>query len=320
MAENTAIEWADHTFNPWVGCQPVSPEGCKNCYAEALVTRFGGDFLKPRRTGESNWKLPVRWNARAEREGRRYRVFCASMADVFDNRVPPVWRADLFTLIGKTPYLDWLLLTKRIGNASAMMPFGWQDFGAPRNVWVGATVVNQMEADRDIPKLLATPAAVRFLSIEPMLGPIDLLATGDTLCRCEGCLNMARQHPEHAGLQRVDWVICGGESGPRARPMNPDWARGLRDQCKAAGVPFMFKQWGEWGEADSIERTGLARHGWFEQSRDDGGVPRKEWAAPIVAGVELASMRPEVFRVGKKPAGRLLDGQEHSAFPEAIHG
>jgi protein gp37 len=324
MAEQTAIEWCDATFNPWIGCTKVSIAstgggGCDHCYAEvstpARVKRAAGvetwgPHGQRQRTSAYNWKQPRTWNAAADafeaEHGRRRRVFCASLADVFDNAVPPIWRSDLFKLIGETPRLDWLLLTKRIGNAFAMMPFGWQDFGTPPNVWIGATVVNQAEADRDIPKLLETPAAKRFLSIEPMLGPISF----------DGIFSKPSNAADGTNaLEVIDWVICGGESGHNARPMHPDWARQLRDQCAAAGTPFLFKQWGEWGDPDSIERTGLAHHGWFEQDRLDGGVPRHEWFGPFVNGVEMASQRPEVFKVGKKAAGRLLDGTEHNGFP-----
>lgn len=333
MAENTKIEWADHTFNPWVGCQSASPEGCKNCYAEALVKRFGGDFAERRRTSEANWKLPLKWNAQAQREGRRFRVFCASLADVFDNQAPVQWRRDLFDLIAATPHLDWLLLTKRIGNARSMYAEAYLDSARewPANVWIGATVVNQVEAERDVPKLLDVPVRVRFLSIEPMLGAIDLANIGrytngsvnvDALrgIVTRGILAMSPSEGSSMvsmslGQPRIHWVICGGESGPHARPMNPDWVRSLRNQCVDAGVRFLFKQWGEWGEPDSIERTGLARHGWWELSREDGGAPRTEWPGPVVHGVELASLRPEVFRVGKKAAGRLLDGVVHDGFP-----
>lgn len=188
MAENTAIEWADHTFNPWTGCTKVSP-GCDHCYAEAWAKRSGtvrwGASEPRRRTTAANWRLPIKWNAQAEREGRRFRVFCSSLADVFDNAVPEAWRVDMLRLIAETPNLDWLLLTKRIGNAYTMMVeafrAGWPGHGGLwdrwpelfRNVWLGATVVDQAEADRDVPKLLAVPARVRFLSIEPMLGPIS---------------------------------------------------------------------------------------------------------------------------------------------------
>jgi protein gp37 len=116
-------------------------------------------------------------------------------------------------------------------------------------------------------------------------------------------------------LEAIDWVICGGESGRGARPMNPQWARELRDQCATVGVPFLFKQWGEWGEGGSIEATGLAHHGWWETDPGDGGVQRREWAGPMLNGVEIASQRPEVFLVGKKAAGRLLDGRTHDEFP-----
>lgn len=269
MAEASKIEWCDSTFNPWIGCTKVSPGGCANCYAEvstpARVKRAAGIEMwgphgQRQRTSAHNWKQPLAWERQHEAfhsaHGRRQRVFCASLADVFDNAVPEHWRWDLFRLIAATPHLDWLLLTKRIGNARAMLnsaaaAVAGEYVGAAEwdrepwpNVWLGATVVDQAEADRDIPKLLATRAAVRFLSIEPMLGPVDLLTTGDTLCRCEGCMSMARSYPEQAGLQRIDWVICGSESGPHARrdAAMLDWVRSLRDQCSAAGVPFLWKQ------------------------------------------------------------------------------
>jgi len=243
MAENTKIEWADHTFSPWTGCTKVSP-ACDHCYAEGWAKRSGhvkwGSGQPRRRTSDANWRMPIKWDREAERTGVRPRVFCASLADVFDNEVDPAWRADLFKLIADTRNLDWLLLTKRVGNVIKManevadMPrlgshtghliaHQWRNGRPPKNVWLGATVVNQEEADRDIPKLLAVPAAKRFLSIEPMLGPMLL--------------------QEHA-LSRIDWVIVGGESGPGARPIHPDWARSIRDQCAAAGVALFVKQMG----------------------------------------------------------------------------
>ena len=333
MSENTKIEWCDHTFNPWEGCQKVSP-GCDNCYAEARNTRFGGGTAinwgpgaPRRRTSAANWALPKRWNAQADafmaQHGHRQRVFCASLADVFDNSVPVQWRRDLFDLIAATPNLDWLLLTKRIGNARSLYSEAYLDSARawPDNVWIGATIVNQAEADRDIPKLLDVPARVHFLSMEPLLGPVDLthieVFGGDAeiypLKGTTDCVDDEGAPTDD--VPALDWVIVGGESGPGARPMHPDWARSLRDQCEAAGVPFLFKQWGEWGEPDSIERTGIAHHGWFEQDRRDGGVPRHEWPGPMQNGVELASLRPEVFRVGKKAAGRLLDGHTLDGFP-----
>ena len=320
MADTTAIEWCDSTFNPWIGCTKVSP-ACDDCYAarSTPARTLGiqwGPHAERRRTSPSTWKQPLAWERQHEaffaQHGRRRRVFCASLADVFDNQVPAQWRMDLFSLIAETPHLDWLILTKRIGNVMPMCSGDSLMFEMlGRNVWLGATVCNQAEADRDVPKLLAAPARVRFLSIEPMLGPIDLLATGDTLCRCEGCLNMAKQHPDHPGLQRIDWVICGGESGPQGRPMHPDWARGLRDQCAAAGVPFLFKQWGEW-------------------------VPRgpEQWGYPIVEDVPRFRMTEHgengqdlaaegnnhvwMNRAGKKAAGRMLDGRTHDGFPRTM--
>lgn len=253
MAENSKIEWCDSTWNPWVGCTKVSP-GCDNCYAEAWDRRFAvsghwGAGKARRRTSASNWRLPVRWNAAHEaffaEHGRRRRVFCASLADVFDNEVPEQWRVDLFRLIEATPNLGWILLTKRIGNAADMM-FMARGGHLPLlpNVWIGATVVNQEEADRDVPKLLATPAAVRFLSIEPMLGPVDLQTHFAGHCPEHDFASGFCIDRKHRGVQHLHWIIVGGESGPKARPMHPDWARSLRDQCNAASVPFFLKQMG----------------------------------------------------------------------------
>ena len=307
MGADSAISWTDHTFNPWFGCTKVSP-ACDHCYAERLMdtrmhkVQWGGPRV---RTSAANWKMPLRWNAQAARDDRRYRVFCASLADVFDNEVEPSWRAELFALIACTPHLDWLLLTKRIGNVARMIEApGMQKCGLPPNVWLGATVVNQEEADRDIPKLLATPPCVRFLSIEPMLGPIDLrrcvlhsgpIELADTAppewrgITTVNIVTDALAHGEKSG-RRIDWVICGGESGPQARPMHPDWARSLRDQCAAAGVPFHFKQWGGWAPYDR------------------GRIDSASLATP-------GSTDMPMQRFGVKLAGRLLDGVEHNGVP-----
>lgn len=308
MAKNSNIEWTDHTFNPWEGCQKVGP-GCDHCYAEARNARFAGGqaanwgpYAPRRRTSAANWRKPLAWNAaHAEffsMHGRRQRVFCASLADVFDNAVDPTWRYELATLILATPNLDWLLLTKRIGNAGKMLATMFQD-GMPDNVWIGATVVNQEEADRDIPKLLGMPARIRFLSMEPLLGAVDIrsyLAPSFPNCsgfeqgahmeagycgRCAGHVD----DPIHDPMLRdvIDWVIVGGESGAHARPLLAEWAQDLRDQCQAVGVPFFFKQWGEW---------------------------RKQLKAnPSDSTTEPAQ------RVGKKVAGRLLDGRQWDETP-----
>ncbi|WP_186107657.1 phage Gp37/Gp68 family protein [Burkholderia gladioli] len=323
MSENSKIEWTDATFNPWEGCQKVGP-GCDHCYAEARNARFGGGTAvnwgpgaPRRRTSAANWREPVRWNARHEEffaaHGRRQRVFCASLADVFDNAAPAAWRRDLAALIEATPALDWLLLTKRIGNAAAMLVDMFPG-GTPDHVWLGATVVNQTEADRDVPKLLATPARVRFLSIEPMLGPVDLgrawhgeAAVGG---RCPG-----RYLPALREVLRpsISWVIAGGESGPGARPEHPDWPRALRDQCAKAGVPFLFKQHGEW--APGSGDFGAGRFATAAVAFDGRVVPGGYRAQDYPTGASSADGWALVHRVGKRAAGRLLDGVEHNGFP-----
>lgn len=227
MGEITKIAWTDHTFNPWIGCQRVSP-GCEHCYAEeqaAFRTSWGvkwGPQGNRKVTSDANWHLPKRWNAMAIHEGIRRRVFCASLADVFEDRAELVRpRVRLHDLIIGTPGLDWLLLTKRPQNVRAMWP---GTFPMPTNVWLGTTAEDQQRATERVRAIFDIPATVRFLSVEPMLGPITF--TGGTL----------------GGV--IDWVICGGESGSQARSFDYAWARDLRDQCKAAGVPYFFKQAG----------------------------------------------------------------------------
>lgn len=324
MTKNTKIEWAHHTFNPWIGCTKVGP-GCDNCYAEAdfstrrKVVQWGAG--QPRKhTAPSTWAQPLRWNAEAERLGVRYRVFCASLADVFDNEVLPQWRIELVSLILKTPHLDWLLLTKRIGNAANMLETafravhagreGWAD-NVPANVWIGATIVNQAEADRDIPKLLAVPAAKRFLSMEPLLGLVDLAKSKAVRSMCATCLaGQSRSCILSQPGPFVDWVIVGGESGPNARPMHPDWARSLRDQCQAAGVPFLFKQWGEFDLSYDRDRDDPD---YRNCNRVDKQLGR--WIN-LAGGHGFNGDRVHyAHKVGKKAAGRLLDGVEHNGVP-----
>lgn len=349
MSANSKIEWCDHTFNPWIGCTKVSP-GCDNCYAAAWDRRFatsghamrwGAD--KPRSLTKT-WGDPVRWNkqhaAFFAEHGRRQRVFCASLADVFDNEVDPTWRSELFMLISETPNLDWLLLTKRIGNAAAMLPVWYQDpeaweFGggsAYPNVWLGATVVNQEEADRDIPKLLAVPAARRFLSLEPLLGPVDLtmLNNPGPLHQRGAFINglrggtyglvpstQERHRITHGPIESIDWVIAGGESGSGARPSHPDWYRSLRNQCAAAGVPFLFKQWGSWTlhevDADCTVEPGMPMD--FKGLRH---WDRGAWDEPAGDTPDFLIFKPGAvlaMPANKKAAGRLLDGIEHNGFP-----
>lgn len=296
VAETSTIEWTDATFNPWIGCTKVSP-ACDHCYAEAMDFRFGGGHWGARaarkRTSVAYWRQPLAWNRKAEKTGRRPRVFCASLADVFDAEVPPEWRADLFGLIDATPHLDWLLLTKRPQIARKEMP------ATPRpNVWLGTTAETQAMADLRIPILLDTPAVVRFASIEPLLGPINLRNVGgggwdlhDALTGYwEDDVDDVGSSTRWGHTERLDWVIVGGESGHGARPMHPGWARDLRDQCQAAGVPFFFKQWGEWNPApEIIDASGSSFHRFGQNT----------W----------------VQRRGKKAAGRLLDGRAWDELP-----
>lgn len=224
--EGTGISWADLTFNPWIGCQKVSP-ACDNCYAELLATtRLNvewGPHGQRRRTAPGNWSKPYRWNRYAEEAGVTLNVFCASLADVFDNAVENQWRLDLAVMIMRTPALRWMLLTKRIGNAREMLEAMFPA-GVPENVALGVTIANQEEADRDLPRALAIKRGLGirrlFLSMEPLLGNV-------TLSRY---------------LDGVDLVIVGGESGKNARPM-PDYrVDNIQKACSIHRVPFHFKQ------------------------------------------------------------------------------
>lgn len=289
MSEATKIEWCDSTFNPWIGCQKVSP-ACDNCYAEALMSKrlgrveWGPGKLR-NRTSPANWNEPRKWNRDADafeaEHGRPRFVFCASLADVFDNAVPGEWREDLWNLIRETPRLVWLLLTKRPHNIAKMLPDDWGD-GWP-HVWLGATVEDQKRANLNIPPLLDVPSAKRFLSCEPLLEQVDLSeivspeAWGENPdgwhfdCRETGDIYRINYGKDEFGKPcwdisdgpyretKIDWVICGGESGAGARPMNPAWAYSLRDQCNATSVPFFFKQWGDHDEYH--RRVGKARAG-----------------------------------------------------------
>lgn len=303
MGDTTAIEWATATWNPWWGCRKVSP-GCANCYAETLANRFHDGLWRGQHRLVKDWGGPGRVDRKAAREGRRARLFVASMADVFEDHPDLVkWRGSALHLLAGLKHTDVLLLTKRPENVARMVPPWWTDpngfvpadfdqpyaRGWPAHIWLGTTVEDQQRADERIPHLLRVPAPVRFLSVEPLLGPVDLTELparwddGDRpLMRLDGLRGgywvtrtpLMRRWvdfgPETQGeggppTARIAWVIAGGESGPRARPMAPEWARSVRDQCAAAGVPFFFKQWG---------------------GRD------------------------------KKAAGRLLDSREHSELPE----
>jgi protein gp37 len=329
MSERTNIEWADHTFNPWVGCSKIS-SACDHCYAERWAKRSGHPELwngERRRTTGTNWQRPIKWNRQAAAAGKRAKVFCASLADVFDNQVPRRWRDDLWHRIDQTPNLDWLLLTKRPQNIARMLPdpeTGVKPWGNGwPNVWMGVSAGTQEEADRNIPILGATPAAVHFVSLEPLLEPIDLHSK---VCRETGSCSICPQC-----LGGLDWVIVGGESGLNARPMHPDWVRSIRDQCKAARVPFFFKQWGEWALAPwKLERLPsetvddyksrseaiAATHGFapWEPWDHINLLDHKPWS------IERAPQEPHphvgMRRAGKRAAGRVLDGRTWDEMPE----
>lgn len=250
MGTQTAIAWTDHTFNPWIGCQEVSA-ACDHCYARDWAqpkTRFRGLWGRPSATPRHRtrtWNEPRVWERSAARAGERQRVFCASLADVFE--VHPQlddWRRELWTIIEQTPHLDWLLLTKRPEQLVRMLPSAWST--SPRdNVWLGTTVESPRWADIRIPRLLAAPAVVHFVSAEPLLEPLEL--------------------ERYLGPDRVNWVITGGESGPVHRPMDPDWSRSIREQCRAAGIAFFHKQGSHRYPGRDVELDGRLEHAWPRQ-------------------------------------------------------
>ena len=281
MGENSAIEWTDHTWNPWIGCTRVS-QGCVHCYAEALAKRYSkaewGPTAQRVRTSEANWRKPLQWNRKAEQEGVRRRVFCASLADIFeDNDQLTDWRKDGFDVMAQTPWLDWLLLTKRPENILDMVPDEWRTVGRwPRNVWTGTTIEHQSVVINRLSELIRVPAPVRFLSCEPLLGPLDLAEW----------------------LDFISWVIVGGESGQDARgPMHPDWPRSLLHQCQEANVPFLFKQWGQFVPVGQTDRT------WYNSGQ-------MMYAADKHTAVQAIRLK------SKHDAGRQLDGREWNEFPE----
>jgi protein gp37 len=240
MGRNTKIEWADSVFNPWTGCTKVSP-GCDHCYAESWAKRSGlvqwGNSPR-RRTTENNWKEPVKWNAEAgvfKREhGHRPRVFCASLADVFDNQVPSAWRKDLFALIAECSRLDWLLLTKRPQNILKMLPADWGD--GYRNVWLGVTAEDQPHFDQRWKQLQKIPASIKFISYEPAIGPLRL--------------------PDHGPFP--DWLISGGESGGGARPVKRQWIRDVIADCRQHSIAVFHKQWGVYRNNPLVVKQGMS--------------------------------------------------------------
>jgi protein gp37 len=284
VGKATKIEWTHHTFNPWWGCTKVSP-ACKHCYAEAWAKRLGADLwgnqTERRFFSDNHWQEPLKWNKEAIAEGVRRRVFCASMADVFENKKElNQYRERLWSLIEATPALDWLLLTKRIEYVKKFIP--WQGKW-PENVWLGTTAEKQNWLEKRIDHLLSHDAKVRFISAEPLLGPLDVTEW------------LAKPRSKTSG---IDWVIAGGESGPNSRWMNPAWAENLRDQCLSAKVPFHFKQWGHWAPEELIKE----------------GVSAKTERIQVIGRMgEMIQMA----KVGKSKSGRLLDGSTWDGFPLA---
>lgn len=271
MGEETKIEWCDHTFNPWIGCTRVSP-GCQNCYAERQNGFYkwnGGTWGPgaPRQvTSDANWAKLQQWNRKAAKDGVRRRVFCASLADVFDCEAPAGAREKLFTILEVCQNLEFLLLTKRPENWLAMLPGSWL-LSWPANVRLGFTAENQewFEKRLEHAVILRSRFIVPkvFVSYEPAIGELSIASPRARL--------------------NIDWLICGGESGPHARPMQPEWARLVRNQCQAAGISFFFKQWGDYRDFG----CGMPGHPLYE------------------AGLQLCSH-----------GGDMLDGRTWQEFPK----
>lgn len=368
MADHTEIEWTDATWNPITGCSVVSP-GCTHCYAMALAgTRLKNhdsrSGLTKKANGKHVWTGEVRFNAQWLDQPLRWTkprmIFVCAHGDLFAEGAPDEWIDQVFAVMALAPQHTFQVLTKRpermreyvkalparsgaVGKWAAWH-WGAQDPDALHdqvsdavrtplpNVWLGVSVEDQRRADERIPILLDTPAAIRWISAEPLLGPLDLkdlrkfnpdglpwidglrglVTRGDYLARSPNECSFNTRVTIPGELPHLDWVVAGGESGPNARPMHPDWARSLRDQCAAAGAPFLFKQWGEWCPATST--YGVAGHcmpdtgekftwiGW------DGKT-----ANPSAHGLSTPIMA--IAKMGKRRAGRLLDGVEHNAFP-----
>jgi protein gp37 len=353
VTDKTKIEWTDATWNPVTGCTKVSA-GCDHCYAETIATRFAGSkayphgfdvTLRPERLA-----IPLKWQ-------RPRRIFVNSMSDLFHSSVPDDYIAMVFAVMAATPRHTYQILTKRHGRLRALLSserFAIWAYAATSeysdlsctplpawplpNVWIGVSVEDQATANLRIPALLETPAAVRFLSCEPLLRPLDLRSHFAGHCPehdFPGGFCIQRDHP---GVSHLHWVIAGGESGHGARPMHPNWARSLRDQCQAASVPFLFKQWGEWGPAPWSVRVCDPAVGWQ-------GTKAELAAAKVAAEAQGAThhIQPSghlyeaehkpwslerdpvgdypgaVRRWGKKAAGRELDGRTWDQFPEVAH-
>lgn len=316
MGDNSLIEWTEATWNPIIGCTVVS-EGCRNCYAMTLAggrmknhqTREGLTRLnaarKPVWTGEVRLitqaiEQPLRWN-------RPRMIFVGAHTDIFHEEVPDEWLDELLMVMLECPQHTFQILTKRpkrMRDYVNSKPFEVRK--VMRNIWLGVSAEDQATADERIPYLLDTAAHVRWLSAEPLLGLIDLTSGNPGGAQSANYLTGMYRGPPWLG-SGLDWVVVGGESGPASRPMHLDWARLLRDQCAAAGVPFFFKQWGDWLPHGVIDAAGMTR------SNPRGNDPDQwhEWAA------DDAALDGYSIRIGKREAGRYLDGVTHGAMPGA---
>ena len=346
----TKIEWCDSVWNPIRGCSRVS-EGCRHCYAETMAARFSDEGQAyyhlakrtpdgPRWTGEvrlvqEHLEDPIRWT-------RPRRIFVNSMSDLFHEKLSITAQTDVFEVMAKCPQHTFQVLTKRADQLYKLKQIGvgvayrlgqqkTPGFWPLPNVWIGVSVEDQANADMRIPLLLQAPVAVRFVSCEPLLGPVNLPLAYCNNCfkfvgfklvnndKDYGCINCGCYLNSMSPVNRpgsfhqvapLDWVICGGESGPGARPMHPDWARGVRDQCVAAGVAFHFKQWGEYGLYDAQKDSHIAREDQTICVFPDGSIQ---------SNAEAFSMHADkpwwMLRLGKKRAGRELDGREWNEFP-----
>jgi protein gp37 len=294
LPKPTDISWAEMTFNVWAGCDRVSP-ACDRCYAETMSHRFAWGTVDGRNIwgkdaprhlmSDTYWKQPAAWNRLAAKLGVRLRVFCASLADVFEDH-PDVTgaRARLWDVIEATPHLDWLLLTKRPENIARMVPPAWMAGTWPINCWMGATMEDQRFANVRTRHLRRIPAPVIFASGAPLVGPVVY------------------------DLSVIDWVILEGESGRDARPAHPDWFRAVRDQCAAAGIPVHLKQNGEWVPVEPDVWQNRRASDWHV--RADG----YHWPLTEPHGAEDGT-EITVRKVGTKAAGRLLDGREWMQVP-----
>lgn len=346
------IEWTDRVWNPVTGCTKIS-DGCKNCYAETMAKRFAGEKgwgtkedpfavrLHPDRLNE-----PLKWK-------KPSKIFVCSMGDLFHEDVPFEFIDKVFAVMALSPQHTFQVLTKRPERMKGYLADEMRQVNVASwfkggeyyshevspwplpNVWLGVTAENQEQADKRIPILLQTPAAVRFVSIEPMVGGVNLkhLRNGDisTSALSGNQTNMSVVLP-WSDTNKLDWVIVGGESGPGARPMHPDWVRSLRDQCKAANVPFMFKQWGEYAPKDvadslvvSDEEAESGDLVWTirsnhpqlcscrKPSRNQAAIG---WLHAIPKPDHLFDEETMVYKVGKKKAGSMIDGKSYKEFPK----